>query len=370
MFKTYVADTDDVRKSLYRFRYDVFVSEQKKYRNIADHEGRMLIDPVDEHATHLCLERDGQIIGSMRFLHGLEHVPPAWHVNLALEKFAQFPASHFAFSGRLLMLPAYRGSRGLLDLIRFAYQLGRSAGSRFDFISCNPHLVRFYEMMGYRRYCAYYEAPGLGFQVPMVLVTDDIPHLQGIGSPFTSLANDFPIDSSHGKWFVDTFPQYQHFISPVTIGPSAFAEVLERKINDASISLFDGLEPTEIATFLSTATHLEVPAQTRIVQQGQLGEEMFLILEGIAEVRRHLENGRAQVLGTMGRGDVFGEMAVITERPRSADVVAQSPLEVAFIDRSSLLKLVKGEPAVASKLLFNLCRLLSERIEMREASVS
>jgi len=68
----------------------------------------------------------------------------------------------------------------------------------------------------------------------------------------------------------------------------------------------------------------------------------------------------------MGRGNVFGEMSVITARPRSADVVAQTPLEVAFIDRSSLMKLMKGQPAIACKLLFNLCRLMAERTQSRE----
>jgi predicted GNAT family N-acyltransferase len=366
MFRTYIADTDDIREALYRFRYQIFTTEQQKYRNIANHERRMLIDTVDEHALHLCLEHDGELIGSMRCLHGLDHVPLSWRLNLSLDKFGQFPSSHFSFSGRLLILPVHRGSRGLLDLIRYAYELGRSAGSQFDFISCNPHLVRFYEMMGFRRYRAYYEDPGLGFQVPMVLVSNDLPHLQAIRSPFAAIAARSPSDLSPARWFVDAFPEYQHFVSPVTIGPEAFSEILERKINDASIALFNGFESTEIDAFLGMATHLEIPAQTAIVRQGQLGEELFVVLEGVAEVHRHSYNGQVRVLGTIGRGDVFGEMSVMTARPRSADVIAQSALEVAFIDRSALTKLMKGQPVIASKLLFNLCRIMSERIQMRE----
>ncbi len=103
------------------------------------------------------------------------------------------------------------------------------------------------------------------------------------------------------------------------------------------------------------------------MRQGQWGEALFVILQGVAEVRRRGENGQVRILGTMGRGDVFGEMSVITGRLRSADVVSQSTLDVASIDRSSLRKLMKGQPAIASKLLFNLCRLGSERIQAREA---
>jgi CRP-like cAMP-binding protein/predicted GNAT family N-acyltransferase len=366
VFKTFIADSDNVREALYRFRYEVFTEEQQMCRNIADHERRVLIDPLDEHAVHLCLEHDGELVGSMRSLQGLDHVPSSWRVNLFLDKFAQFPSSYFTFSGRLLIMPAHRGGRGLLNLIRYAFSWGRSVGARFDFIFCNPHLVRFYELMGWRRYCAYFEDAGLGFQVPLVLVVDDIPHLNAIRSPFAAIAPTYPTDSFHSKWFVDTFPEYQHFVSRVTIGNEAFSKLLARKINDESIDLFDGFESHEIDLFLAMASHLDMPAQTQIVRQGQLGEELYLVLNGVAEVRRRAENGQVRVLGTLGRGDVFGEMSVITARPRSADVVAHSAFEIAFIDRSSLKKLMKGEPMIASKLLFNRCRLMSERTLERE----
>jgi len=114
MFKTYIADTSEAKEALYRFRYDVFTVEQQKYRNIANHDRRVLIDAADEHAVHMCLEQDGNIIGSMRSLYGHDHLPQGWWANFSLDRFEHFPSSHFSFSGRLLILPAYRGTRGLL----------------------------------------------------------------------------------------------------------------------------------------------------------------------------------------------------------------------------------------------------------------
>jgi len=221
-------------------------------------------------------------------------------------------------------------------------------------------------MMGYRRYRPYYDDPELGFLVPMVLLLDDIPHLQAIRSPLAVAAAKFPADLSNARWFVETFPEYQHFVSPVTIGPEVFSEILARKINDASVDLFDGLRPGEIEVLLKMASHLEIPAKAHIARQGQFGESLFVVLNGVAQVRRTDANGQVRILGTMGRGDVFGEMAVLTGRTRSAGVVAESALELVSIDRASLMKFMKKEPVIASKLLFNLCRLMSERIQMRE----
>jgi len=366
MFRTFVAESHDVREALYRLRYEIFTAAQQKYRNIADHERRKLVDSIDEHAVHLCLESDGELIGSMRQLQGLEHVPSTLRTNLSLEKFVQFPSSAFTFSGRLLILPAHRGSQALLTLVRFAFESGRSRRAEFDFIFCNPNLVRFYELMGWRRYRPYFEDPGLGFQVPMVLVADDVVHLEAIRSPFAELARNFAGDGRHARWFRETFPEYQHFVSPVTIGAEAFSEILAHKINDVSIDLFDRFEPDELKTLLQMVSHFEIAEQTRIIRQGAWGEELYLILNGVAEARRRTADGQLRILSTMGRGDVFGEMSVFTGRPRSADVVAQSGLEVVFLDRSSLEKLMKGQPTIAGKLLFNLCRLMSERVRARE----
>jgi len=84
------------------------------------------------------------------------------------------------------------------------------------------------------------------------------------------------------------------FVSPVTIGLEAFSSVLERKINDASIELFDQFEPGEINIFLQVATHLEIPEQTTIVRQDHLGEELFVILGGIAEFVATMRMGRSE----------------------------------------------------------------------------
>jgi CRP-like cAMP-binding protein len=111
---------------------------------------------------------------------------------------------------------------------------------------------------------------------------------------------------------------------------------------------------------------LQGSTQTRIVRKGDLGEELFVILKGIAEARITAD-GHSKLLGTMGSGDVFGEMSVFTRLPRSADVIAQTDLELIYFDRSMLEKLLVSNPQIGGRVLLNLCRVLSERFQARES---
>ncbi len=241
MYKTYIADTDELKQALYRLRYQIFTMEQRKYRNSADHATQTLVDAIDPHAEHFCLESDGNLIGSMRWLHGMEHLPRTAQDNLSLARFSKFPSSEFSFCGRLFVMPSHRGTPALLELVRFAFERAQVKGTYFDFIFCNPHLVRMYEALGYRRYRPYFEDPGLGFQVPMVFVVDDVAHLQAIHSPVAHLANSRKSSPEYVDWFNDSFPEYRQFVSPIVVGHDLFASILSRKINDVSIELFAGL---------------------------------------------------------------------------------------------------------------------------------
>jgi flavin reductase (DIM6/NTAB) family NADH-FMN oxidoreductase RutF len=83
-----------------------------------------------------------------------------------------------------------------------------------------------------------------------------------------------------------------------------------------------------------------------IVREGDPGDELFVILEGEVRVER-----KGSSLATFGPGEFFGEVAVIDGRPRSADVVAVSPLRALVISRELVRSTIEREPRAAWAML-------------------
>lgn len=367
-YDAHFVSTDEEREAVYRFRYDVFVEEQSKYVRVADHDKRRLIDDLDAVALHLCVVHQGKIVASMRQVRGGEALTSAMRARFAVERFRTVPLEAMSFSGRLLVLREHRGSPALIHLLRLVYRAARMDGMVVDFINCNPHLVRLYEQLGYRRYTENYEDPNLGFQVPLALMIDDDSFLERIGSPFAAFRDGMAPGQSRSTWFDETFPEYRAAVSSVTLGVEAFVAYVSERINAAEMRVFRSLDSEELGMLIGKSTHLRVSRGSTIVRRGDLGEEMFVLLDGVAEVRRSGASGIGR-LATLVRGDVFGEMALANARVRSADVVAATDVEVMCLERTFLHKLVRSTPSLAAKLLLNVCGVLAERLEATSSQV-
>jgi len=347
---------------MYRLRYDIFTKDQSKFVAVADHDQKTLVDSLDAVSEHFAVRRRGEFVASLRMLYGADRMSQEMARNLALAQFAHIDPGKISFTGRLFVLSAYRRSRALFLLLQHCYRIARERDTKLDFIFCNPHLVSMYEQLGYRRYGDCFEDPNLGFQVPLILIVEDVAHLEAIRSPFLSEAGKYPSDSRLADWFKTTFPEYDHFVSPISVGADRFMELMSDKLNDADVGLLRGMDQDERESLIAATRHLEVGAGTRVIRKGDFGKELYLILDGVAEARLPQKRD-SLVLATFGRGDIFGDMALVSARPRSADVVAQTPLEVMYFDDDNLNRLVKMQPALAAKLLYNLSRILAQRLE-------
>lgn len=85
-----------------------------------------------------------------------------------------------------------------------------------------------------------------------------------------------------------------------------------------------------------------------VVRAGELGDSAFVIIEGEIEVRAA---GTDQVLATMGRGEVFGELALLTDDVRTADVVACSDLRIMSLPKEAFLEHLMNNPDHAMWML-------------------
>ena len=102
-----------------------------------------------------------------------------------------------------------------------------------------------------------------------------------------------------------------------------------------------------------------------IISQGDVGDCMFVIQEGEAEVL-HEENGVAMVIDTMKAGDLFGEMAILEHTVRSSTVRAFSAVRALTIDRRTFLRRIQEDPSLAMSVLDVMCR----RVRQLDASVT
>ncbi|MCK8501967.1 cyclic nucleotide-binding domain-containing protein [Myxococcus fulvus] len=118
-----------------------------------------------------------------------------------------------------------------------------------------------------------------------------------------------------------------------------------------------------------------------VVQEGEAGASMFVLVEGRADVTRALENGERAVVGTVAPGDVFGELALVSEGPRLASVVVTERAVLLELTREALTSVSARQPRVARvvedfyrrRLVDNLLRsnpLLSRLTPAQKAALS
>lgn len=124
------------------------------------------------------------------------------------------------------------------------------------------------------------------------------------------------------------------------------------------IPLFAGLNGLQAKIVALMAQVVEVDAGTPITRAGEKKEEMYVLLSGRAHV---LRDGRP--VHTLRRGDVVGEMGLVRGQPRSADVAAAEDLEYLILDAAFLRRIRSRYPRIGNVVLYNLTRILSDRLD-------
>jgi CRP/FNR family cyclic AMP-dependent transcriptional regulator len=95
-----------------------------------------------------------------------------------------------------------------------------------------------------------------------------------------------------------------------------------------------------------------------IFRENELGGEMYVIIQGAVEIRKSTGATSSKTLIKLGKGDIFGEMALIEKKPRSASAVAVEPTKVLGINEKLYESMLGSNPDFARKMN----KVLSERI--------
>jgi len=118
--------------------------------------------------------------------------------------------------------------------------------------------------------------------------------------------------------------------------------------------LFQGLSRAQLRRLAGASAFRRVRAGTELVKDGVPGSVFYVILSGNAKV---MKGGRT--LKRLGPNDFFGEMSILTKMPRSASVVAETPMECLTLSASGLRSVMDEDPAIAVRLLGTLAERLA-----------
>jgi CRP/FNR family transcriptional regulator, cyclic AMP receptor protein len=122
----------------------------------------------------------------------------------------------------------------------------------------------------------------------------------------------------------------------------------------ANAELFRDLTPAELERIERVAHRRHYDPGAVIVREGQGGIAFFIVTSGEVVVSREGKDGQHQELRRVGPGGVFGEMALFSDRPRSATVSAAEPTDCLALHRLEFLDELRRSPDVALRLLDSL----------------
>jgi len=133
----------------------------------------------------------------------------------------------------------------------------------------------------------------------------------------------------------------------------------------AKMPLFARLSEREMLRIMQVADVLAFDTGAVVVQEGDRGDELFIVLSGQVRVSRG-----ESVLTEFGQGEHFGEMALIRAAPRSATVSAIEPSELILLHRNDFFEILRKEHELAVKLLWQFLGVLADRLDQTTKDLS
>ena len=177
-------------------------------------------------------------------------------------------------------------------------------------------------------------------------------------------ANSWVFKEKDGTWSrASDLPELKVLFKS-KLAPAAAASAEALGITPGSLRRVKMLADVEERLLASLLPYLEVvkvaPFGT-VVSKGDHGDALFMVLEG--EVRaRVMIDGRESTLTTMGVGECFGELAIVDQGPRSADVIANQPTILIKVSDAALRKMFAEAPALAAPFVLALTRVITQRV--------
>jgi CRP/FNR family transcriptional regulator, cyclic AMP receptor protein len=138
-----------------------------------------------------------------------------------------------------------------------------------------------------------------------------------------------------------------------------------RVASEQKVDLFRerGLSAAEMKLLATFSNEERFREGSMIFREGEKGDKLYIILDGRVRISKFIPGVGEEALAVLDRGDFFGEMALIDEKPRSADAKAhEGDATVLSIDRGTLNEILGMDPHASLQFLTLLCRMISRRL--------
>lgn len=353
------AESEADQEAIYRLRYEIYVEEMGYVFPGVDHAGRRLAEVFMRPTRLMMAEEGGKLVGTLQYNWGAEcaFTDEERQIYQLSDFIALVGDEEIMIASRFMTPPSHRDSdlpARLLDSM-FAFALDNNV--RLLFLDCRPHLINNYLRLGFRTFAKTYNDPIAGMLTPLVFVIDDVAHVERAKSrllPLFQAKRPGQPDAIVAK-IVALLPKaapVQLLSHPVgsadwTGLQSTLADEVE-----GHVSIFQGMEPGEVARLIEMSPVINCSAGDRIVGQDLAERSVFVVLDGAVEVMR---DGKSVAL--MTRGAVFGEIAFLLGIDRTADVIAVGDTKVIALRERALNELIASQSKLAARFLLNLARI-------------
>ena len=136
------------------------------------------------------------------------------------------------------------------------------------------------------------------------------------------------------------------------------------------VPLFESLDDATARELCELIETLDCPAHQVLFHAGDVGDAMYLIERGKVRICVQAKDGHEVTLATLGRGDFFGEMALLDGERRSADAVVAEDARLALLSREHFLSFMRSSPDVALEMLTALANRLRRTDELLRHSAT
>jgi N-acyl-L-homoserine lactone synthetase len=202
-------------RSLFKFRYRVYVEQLGFNPPSVDHSLREFRDAIDNWSVSFAIIENGNVHGSLRIAHCEDCPDKEWlrnrfNMDCALEQFGE---KAIGISSRFAVdISRHDAKRCMVELMKVGYEYERDNNRRCVFGDCSPNLLGFYRHIGYRAYTAPFVDETFGIKLPIVLIGQDRAFLTSVRSPLKRLARDLPDDCVARDWFTSNYAQQEREI--------------------------------------------------------------------------------------------------------------------------------------------------------------
>ena len=268
-----------------------------------------------------------------------------------LDKFPQRLLERTQVYTRFAILPEYRKTAASLVLFQRLYADALACANLVALLSCEPGLYAGYLRLGFRPLGGVHQGSSGGFRIPMVAINHDAEHLRRVRSPMVRY-----LARTHGPQPQDGVQWYRVIEAREGFIDAGIAFYADDAAHDVHALLTRGLTPVGRAQLLRNAMEVKCRPRDVIMREGDGGRYMGFVKKGAVQV----EAGQ-RVVAVLGEGELFGEMAVVLDSTRTANVVAVGEHTQVLLLSQTCLNRLKN-PADVIQVWRNLAQVLAMRL--------